>query len=208
MPAMTFAALACLLVGSLPVFPANTKHSMWSKEGYQQLRFGMGIGDVEAALKAPGFSLSSKQALAVCKPGFSSSLGERSDEAEGDNNVCRTVNAHSVTVSGWPLDVNLMFQSGLLYEVSLLPSFRVTDLKRERAVQDVVAAALEMLSKKHGTPKALSNELLEWQRLDMRVSLDKRNGCVVYRSEEVFEKAYQEAAKWKSSERERERGNL
>lgn len=170
-------AIVLLLVPLLAAAQASllvkTPALAWSKDGYQQLRFGMGTGDVEEALRKPGFPLSTRKALEL--------------KQEGEGLLSAMVKGHAVKVAGYPMEVKLGFVQGKLYVVELHP----LDDEGGRAVAPpgFSEQVYTLLYDKYGTPSDSEATYAQWIKGDLEIFLGRVAAVVSYKSTSLFKQA-------------------
>lgn len=135
------------LVIAQPSQGARTPPSTWSKDGYQQLRFGMGPGDVEDALRLQDTSLSTRLPLKFRKGAYE-------------------VVGHSVQIASVTMSVFLFFAEEALYRVWV----RGPDYPSPNAEELQTMAALT-LREKYGRPREEGGIRLGgvWIRGDLKI---------------------------------------
>lgn len=154
---MPFALAAALLLLTAAPPPADglgrTPPQGWAKAGYQQLRWGMGPGDVKDALAA------GSKVLRTTEP---FELGEGFD-AQGEGGA--RVAAPGLVVAGHPSILGFRFFRGRLAAVALLPA----DEPSDPAAWEATLTSL--LVERYGPPSATVDGQRIWQQEGFRVTL-------------------------------------
>jgi hypothetical protein len=153
---MTLTLAVLLLLAAAPP-PADglgrTPPQGWARTGYQQLRWGMGPGDVKDALAAGGKVLQTAEPF---------ELGAGYDpHGEGGARVA----APGLVVAGHPSVLGFRFFRGRLAAVALLPA----DDPGDPAAWD--ATLTELLVERYGPPSATVDGQRLWQKDGLRVTL-------------------------------------
>lgn len=152
---LAVAALALFAFGNAwathPALP-KTPPSTWKQAGYKQLRFGMGPGDVEDALRQGG-------ALETFEP--ISWLEPRGDTLQG------VLLRPSVEVAGRDVSIGVHFVNNRLYEVSLSERFEKGQ-SASRGREWIDAATL-LLTAKYGKPTKCEWGACAWINGDFQI---------------------------------------
>jgi len=155
MPTALAIALLLTLVAAPPADDGLTRTPPkgWARAGYQQLRWGMGPGDVKDALAAGG---------KVLKTAAPFELGEGYDpRGEGGARVA----APELVLAGHPSVLGFRFFKGRLVAVALLPA----DEPADPAAWDASIRAL--LTERYGPPSATVDARTIWHKDGLDVTL-------------------------------------
>ena len=179
--------------GSTPPL-TRTDPSAWSKDGYQQLRFGMGPGDVAEALKKPGFTLTTKEALVL-----------HLEEPNSETLTEAVISGHMVRLMDAPVSITVRFHKGRLYNVSLWP-VNADGSRLARSYGHTFELSV-LLEEKYGKPASVEEGGWSWKRDDFMIDLLKI-GTLTYRSNQLEKEAGEDKGKaWKEA-RQREKDSL
>lgn len=149
-----------------PLVMARTPPATWKTGGYQQLRFGMGPGDVADALRDSGKALHSDSGLRFTEP-------------NGDISGAH-VEGHGLVIAGKAVEVTVLFYRGCLFRIIL----QAMPTQSPALSEPWFKAVVESVSAKYGTAKSCDPQAGDcyWLRGDAFISVHRMFTVVSYNS--------------------------